>query len=105
MGILYYFIGCVPVCVLGFALYIFIDKIHLVEKIQEFDNSNSGPIYDFLKTIFLIIVFFFAIASLGAMILPIYIFFAFSDGNIIQGLLLTLLCSIAIIFDSIVFDK
>lgn len=53
MVIIYYFLGCIPMMIIYGLLYILIDKLHLMEKIQKFDDSNSGPVYDTLKAFFL----------------------------------------------------
>ena len=100
-----YFIGMIPLYIVGFLLNIFIDKTHLVEKIKNFDNLNNGPIYDFLKTLFLIIIVIVVIFSVATAILPIYIYYAFSDGNILYGLFLSLIGAIAITFDAIIFEN
>ena len=101
MGILYYLIGCIPICVLGFILYNFVDRINLMEKIKNFDKANSGPVYCFFRNIIFILV----IASFGLIMFPIIIYQDFIDGYIFRGLLMSLLCAIAITLDIIVFDE
>ena len=105
MGILYYFVGCIPVAILSLLLNFFVEKIKLIEKIHKFDEANSGPIYEFFKTIFFIALFIFGIISIGICILPIYIFRAFADGNILEEFILVLIGSIMFSFYCMVFDR
>lgn len=105
MGFLYYLIGMIPICILAYPLIILVDKFKLKEKIQQFDNSNSGPVYDFLKTIFIILIFFTFICSIGVAIIPAYIWKAIESGNYIQAFFLSLLSAIIIVFDGNVMDN
>lgn len=105
MGILYYFIGCIPVCIFMFLFLMLYDKLNIAKKIENFDNANSGPIYDFFKTIFLIIIYLIAIASIGCLILPMHIYLSFSQGNFLTGTLLSILCAIIFSIAFSVFDK
>lgn len=105
MGILYYFIGCIPMGIVSLILNHIIEKIHLLEKFQKFDEVNSGPIYDFFKTLFFIFLFIFGVLSLSILILPLYIYLAFVDGNILEGLILTLISSVMFTFYCNVFDR
>lgn len=104
-----YFIGLIPVLIIGYLLNIFIYKTSLDEKIEkritDFDNRNSGPVYDFFKAILLILIVILVFFSLGTLIIPIYIYYAFSDGNILYGVLLTLITVFAMTFDAIVLEK
>ena len=103
MVIIYYLLGCIPIIIIFFLLYIFVNKIHLAEKIQKFDDSNSGPVYDILKAFFIIIMILLAVASIGVILLPMYIYYEFINGNIINALLLSVVGSIALLIDGIVF--
>lgn len=104
MVIIYYFLGCIPMIIIYGLLYILIDKLHLMEKIQKFDDSNSGPVYDTLKAFFFIIIILLAVASLGVILLPIYVYYEFINGNIINALLLSVIASIVLLIDSMVFN-
>ena len=39
MVIIYYLLGCIPIIIIFCLLYIFVNKIHLAEKIQKFNRA------------------------------------------------------------------
>jgi len=106
MFFLHYFVGLIFIALFSFLLIFFFDKIKLEEKISNFDEKNSGPVYDFIKSIFLIFSFIIIIFSIGALVvLPIEIWKAFETGNILMGIILSLIGSLFIIFDGNFLDK
>ena len=95
MGILYYFLGLIPLGILTFLFNTLIEKLKLKEKLKKFDESNSGSVYNFIKSIAFIIFVTLCFLSIGfILIVPMYIGTSIIEGKYIDAILFTLLGSI-----------